>query len=91
MNFEYDPNKNTKNIERHQISFDDVAKFDFDNAYIIKDTRKDYGEQRFIAIGFIDNRLYVLCFVIRNGIYRIISLRKANRREVIRYEQTFNQ
>ena len=47
--------------------------------------RKRYGETRFIAAGLIGVRLFVLTFTLRGNAVRIISLRKANRREVQRY------
>ncbi len=48
--------------------------------------RRDYGEQRFQAIGYIDVRLHVLVFPPRGRTLHVISLRKANSREVKRYE-----
>ena len=57
------------------------------NASLIwEDTRKDYGECRLCALGFIGERLHNVVFTIRDNIYWIISLRKANKREVKRYE-----
>ena len=51
------------------------------------DVRRDYGETRLVATGLLDGRLHVLCFSrIDDGI-RVISLRKANRREVMEYGQ----
>ena len=47
--------------------------------------REDYGEQRYRAFGFIGNRLYCVVYVDRNEVRRIISLRKANAREVNEY------
>lgn len=50
------------------------------------DDRKDYGETRYIAVGRINNREYVLVFTRPNANEtRIVSLRKANSREVVRY------
>ena len=52
-----------------------------------EDVRHTYPEQRYIALGYLDDRLHVLCFThIENGV-RIISFRKANLREVRRYEK----
>jgi uncharacterized DUF497 family protein len=60
--------------------------FEWDNALIVEDTRTDYGERRFQALGFIDGRLHVLVFTPRAANTHVISLRKANKREVKRYE-----
>lgn len=57
-------------------------------AYKQQDTRKPYPEPRFVAIGFLDARLHVLCFTPVAGGIRVISFRKANVREVKNYEQT---
>ncbi len=52
------------------------------------DTRKEYGEQRMAGIGYIGPRLYYVVFVDRADDRRIISLRKANKREEKRYANT---
>lgn len=63
-----------------------MAEFEWETAISKQDIRKDYPEPRFIASGFIDGRLYILCFTpIKDGI-RVISFRKANPREVKNYE-----
>jgi uncharacterized DUF497 family protein len=82
----YDPDKNEKNIAARGISFDRAAEFDWSSAYIVEDARKAYGEARFQALGFIEERLYMLVFTPRPPNTHVISLRKANDREVMRYE-----
>ena len=86
MNISYDPTKNGKNIAERGISFERAADFEWSSALIVEDTRKDYGELRFQALGFIETRLHVLAFTPRAGQVHVISLRKANKREVKRYE-----
>ena len=86
MNISYDPDKNEKNIVERGISFERAAEFEWSSALIVEDTRKDYGESRFQALGFIGKRLHALVFTPRAGQVHVISLRKANRREVKRYE-----
>lgn len=86
MKIEFDPEKNARNIQLRGISFEDAARFEWESAVIIPDTRRDYGEPRFRAFGLIGNRLHALVFSLREGVIRVISLRKANRREVLRYE-----
>lgn len=66
--------------------FESADQFDWANAVIESDSRKDYGESRFMAYGLIEDRLYCLVFTPRGSKIRIISLRKANRREAKRYE-----
>jgi hypothetical protein len=82
----YDPGKNENNLALRGISFDRAADFDWLSALVVEDKRKDYGEARFQALGFIEGRLHMLVFTPRAGDTHVISLRKANKREVKRYE-----
>ncbi len=87
MEITYDSTKNSCNIELRNLSFDEAINFDFRTATFRVDDRRDYGETRHRAIGFLGNRLHALVFVeTANGI-RIISFRKANKREVRQYEK----
>lgn len=52
------------------------------------DQRRHYRETRFRAVSFIHHRLHVMVFCFRENAIRLISLRKANTREVLRYDQT---
>ncbi len=70
----------------HGVSFDLVAMLDWPEAQVRPDTRQDYGEARMVAFIPYQNRLYVCVFVDRASKRRIISLRKANLREVRFYE-----
>ncbi|MNE51790.1 hypothetical protein D3C80_1464360 [compost metagenome] len=54
---------------------------------MVEDLRRDYGERRFQVLGYIGERLHALVFTPRDGAVHVISLRKANSREVKRYEQ----
>jgi len=86
VSISYDPAKNEKNIAERGISSERVADFEWTSALIAEDLREDYGELRFQALGLIGTRLHVLVFTPRAGSVHVISLRKANRREVMRYE-----
>ncbi len=86
MKIDFDPDKNALNIALRGISFEDAARFEWSSALVVPDERRDYGEPRYRAFGIIDNRLHALVFTPREGGIRVISLRKANRREVHRYE-----
>ena len=63
------------------LYFSDAARFDWTTAQVSVDDRADYGEDRFRARGFLDGRLHILVYVLRNDRLRVISLRKANARE----------
>ena len=51
----------------------------------VEDDRQDYGEDRFITIGLLDERMVILVWTPRNDSHRIISMRKANEREQALY------
>lgn len=91
MKIVFDPAKNERNIRERGISFQQAAEFDFDTAVYDEDRRREYGEKRFIALGWIGIRLCVLVFTYRGESLRVISLRKANSREVRRYEKETSQ
>ncbi len=86
MHFDWDENKNQINIEKHKLNFED-AKVLFENdLVVVPDMCNEYNEPRFIGYGLIDNRLMVVVFTERIlDIIRIISFRKANRREQTTY------
>ena len=87
MKIEYDLEKSAKNARERGLPFERFADLDLETGIIKPDTRQDYGEVRYLVAAPLDGRLHVACFCIRDGIYRIISLRKANDREVRRYER----
>lgn len=87
MKFEYDLHKSQKNEQERQLPFSMVEDFEFDTAFIKQDLRYQYSEPRYQALRFIHHRLYALIFCIRGEAIRVISLRKANAREVKLYEQ----
>ena len=61
--------------------------FDFETALIDLDDRFDYGEERMIALGFIEDTLFVAVFVETEAGVRAISLRPAEARERRRYAE----
>jgi uncharacterized protein len=85
MEIEFDPDKDAWNRRERGLPFERACDFDFATALYYLDERRHYGETRRIAVGYLDKRLHVLCFVeTRTGI-RVISFRKANDREVKRH------
>lgn len=88
MQIEFDADKNVANIARHGVDMATAADFEWQSAIIEADTRRDYGEPRYKAIGFLNDRLHVLIFTPRAAAVRVISLRKANPREVTFHEKT---
>jgi uncharacterized DUF497 family protein len=86
VRFEFDPAKNERNIKERGISFALSAEFDWTTALVLRSDRS--GEARYKAVGEIEGRLHVLVYTKRGQALRIISLRRANSREVKRYEKT---
>ena len=87
MKIDYDSVKNQANIGKHGLDFEDVAYLDWDTGVFDIDDRKIYGETRFVAYLVREGRLYVVCFTMRDSCLRIISFRKANKREEKYYEE----
>jgi uncharacterized DUF497 family protein len=82
---EWDEAKRVANLAKHGVDFSAVARFDWKVAVLYADRRHAYEEVRLVAYGPIDGRLYALVYVRRIASRRIISLRRANRREQARY------
>lgn len=90
--YDWDEAKSAENLVKHGVDFAAVEGFEWDSALIALDGRRDYGELRYSVFGLIGDRLFNLVFTPRAGRVRVISLRRANRREVRRYaDQTQDQ
>jgi uncharacterized protein len=88
---EFDPAKDEVNRTKHGVSLA-LAEVLFAGNYVsVSDDRFDYGEFRQVAFGRIGGRLFVCVFLDRGSTRRIISLRKANSREVKRYGEKIEQ
>ena len=88
MAIEFDSAKDARNREKHGISLARAAELFEQPFKETEDLRAEYGERRFIAYGLIEERLFVCAYVWRESRRRIVSLRKANRREIDAYHQT---
>jgi len=85
MRIEFDPAKDSTNQEKHGASLSVAIELDWEAALVWVDERFEYGETRMIALAPRVNILYCVAFVDRGEVRRIISLRRANRREVKHY------
>ncbi|WAP70563.1 BrnT family toxin [Jiella pelagia] len=85
--FDWDETKRRANLAKHGVDFALARRIDLDAADIEVDDRRSYGEVRLIARAEVEDRLYVMVFTYRGETVRVISLRKANDREVLRYEK----
>ena len=89
--FEWDPEKEKKNIEKHKVDFSTACRIWEGGVLERKDNRRDYGEARIEGSGTVNGRLMVVIFTWRGAVRRIISARKANAREKRRFETSFVQ
>ena len=74
--------KECSELRDRRLSFERAIDFDFTTAALAIDTRREYGEVRYVAVGYLDNRLHVMCFTETPSGIRVISFRKANSREI---------
>ena len=74
-------------MAKHSVDFSEAIDFDWSTALETKDTRFDYDEVRWVALGYIGKRVHVLIYTVREERIRLISLRRANRREKEFYEK----
>lgn len=87
MIYEWDDAKCRANIDKHGVDFALIWRFDWARAAIEKDGRKNYGEERFRATGPVDAAIIVVAYTRRGAAIRVISMRRANKREEERYEK----
>jgi uncharacterized DUF497 family protein len=79
--FDWDPVKARVNRQEHRTDFSMAVRIWQEKVIERSDARRDYGEERIQAFGKIDGRTMVVIFTWRGTKRRIISARKANRRE----------
>ena len=82
MQFVFDSGKDATNLGKHGLSLAAAAELSWEATLVWIDDRADYGEVRVVALAPIGDILYFVAFVDRETKRRIISLRRANRREV---------
>ena len=84
MEITHGPAKNAKNIRERGLDFNRADEFDFDTA-VVKLVERN-GELRWVAMGYLDGLLHKLCFLDRPNGIRVISFRRAGRKERAEYE-----
>jgi uncharacterized DUF497 family protein len=83
----YDNAKRDRTLTERGLDFARAAEVFAGREYTSEDSRQDYGEPRFITAGWLDERLVILVWTPRGTVRRIISMRKANDREIKAYEK----
>lgn len=85
MAITFDPAKNALNIASRGLSFEQVAELEWATAAVKEDTRQDYGETRLQVLALLNGRLHAAVVTPRGEDLRVISFRKANKKEVELY------
>jgi uncharacterized DUF497 family protein len=83
----FDLEKDASNQRKHGLSLADAGRLDWDAMRIQVDSRRDYREERLVGFGLLDTNLHCVVFTLRDGAIRVISLRRANYREINEHEQ----
>ncbi|MBK8815868.1 MAG: BrnT family toxin [Methylococcaceae bacterium] len=91
MKITYDPDKRDKTLKDRGIDFEEASEVFAGATMDFQDTRQDYGETRIITFGFLDSRMVVIVWTQRGETRHIISMRKANEREIKKYTKGLEQ
>ena len=85
MDIEFDPDKRDKTMAERGIDFARAAEVFAGRHFTAEDLREDYAEPRYITVGKLDGRMVVMVWTPRGEARRIISMRKANEREIAKF------
>ena len=91
MQIDFGPGKDATNLSKHGLSLAAAAELSWDAAFVLIDDRADYGEVRMVALAPLGDILCFVAFVDREPARRVISLRRANRREVNHYVKAIKE
>ena len=86
LQYEWDRAKRQTNLDKHDVDFTSMVSFEWATAVTERSDR--HTEIRFLSIGYIGDRLHTVVYTVRSANIRLISLRRASRREERRYAQT---
>jgi hypothetical protein len=90
MDAEWDERKRLANIAKHRIDFVDARRIFEGRVLVNQELRRDYGEDRFSALGEFENRVFYVIYTRRGDSIRIISARRAGRYEREKYYASLN-
>ncbi len=88
MKIEFDPAKRAATLRARELDFADASPVFAGRTITVQDTRRDYGEVRYITIGVLRGEVVVLVWTARDQTRRIISMRRANGKEADFYRTT---
>jgi uncharacterized DUF497 family protein len=90
MEYGFNAKKRASNLAKHGVDFAAIEQFQFSSALVRADVREDYGEVRLTALGLVGDRLHLAVFTVERRLVWLISLRKANRKEILTYVASIN-
>ncbi|MCI0734256.1 MAG: BrnT family toxin [Methylococcaceae bacterium] len=91
MKISFDPAKRELTLNERGIDFADARWVFSGETLDFQDDRKDYGETRIITVGHLFDRMMVVVWTTRGDVRHIVSMRKANEREIKKYRQRLEQ
>jgi hypothetical protein len=87
MAIRFDPAKRALTLAERGIDFTDAERVFAGLTFTIADERRDYGEDRFQTYGWLEGRLVMVVWTERGDDRHVISMRKCNDRETLRYRR----
>jgi uncharacterized protein len=88
IKIDFDPLKAASNLRKHGVSFDEAASCLLDAQALVQEDQAADGEQRIVLLGrSVQSRLLLVVYTLRDELPRIISARKATRKEMASYEK----
>ncbi len=81
MDISFDPSKRALTLLHRGLDFADAGLVFAGRTVTVRDTRRDYGEERFITAGYMAGRCVVLVWTLRENARRVISMRFAHAEE----------
>lgn len=87
MDIEFDDEKRQQTLENRGLDFADAASLFEGPKFTVLDDRGDYGEDRFLTVGYLGDRLAIVVWTPRGEARRIISMRKCNAREQRKFRE----
>jgi uncharacterized DUF497 family protein len=87
MALQYDPRKNAANIAKRGLPFDRVNDLEWRTSIVRQDIRRDWGEMRLLVMAKLDGKLHAAVVTPRGDDLRVISFRRAHRKEEKEYDQ----
>jgi uncharacterized DUF497 family protein len=91
IKFEWDSNKNDRNFKKRGLDFEDAVIVFSGPTIHMEDQRENYGESRWIVYGLLMEVVVVIVYTVRGDRIRIISMRRATKKEQRQYEQSIRE